>query len=55
MSYREYVMAAYAVFGVALAWDYLAPRLQVKRQLRAAKARAARQASRPPAGGELHR
>src|SRR5690606_32740847 len=25
MSYREYVIAAYAVFGLMLAWDYVAP------------------------------
>ena len=49
MSYREYVIAAYAVFLVVLLWDFVAPRLQVRQQLRAAKLRAARtqQASAP--------
>ena len=35
MSYLEYVIAAYAVFALMLAWDYLAPRLAIARQLRA--------------------
>ncbi|BCT94053.1 hypothetical protein LYSHEL_30800 [Lysobacter helvus] len=47
MSYRDYVIAAYAVFGLVLAWDFIAPRLDVRRQLRAAKLRAARAAARP--------
>ena len=42
MSYREYVIAAYAVFALMLAWDYLAPRLAITRQLRAARRLAAR-------------
>ncbi|MGN6112662.1 MAG: heme exporter protein CcmD, partial [Luteimonas sp.] len=37
MSYQGYVVAAYAVFAVLLAWDYVAPRLQLVRQLRAAR------------------
>ena len=47
MSYRDYVIAAYAVFGIVLAWDFIAPRLDVRRQLRAARMRAARAAARP--------
>src|SRR5690606_12152576 len=47
VSYREYVIAAYAVFAVVLAWDYLAPRLAISRQLRAARRLAARRAARP--------
>ena len=47
MSYRDYVIAAYAVFGLVLAWDFIAPRLDVRRQLRTAKLRAARAAARP--------
>ena len=47
MSYREYVIAAYAVFAAVLAWDYLAPRLAIARQLRAARRLAARRAARP--------
>ena len=47
MSYREYVIAAYAVFALIMAWDYLAPRLAIARQLRAARRLAARRAARP--------
>jgi len=47
VSYREYVIAAYAVFAVMLAWDYLAPRFAIARQLRAARRLAARRAARP--------
>ncbi len=46
MSYRDYVIAAYAVFAVVLAWDYVVPRLQVRAALRAARLRVARVASR---------
>jgi heme exporter protein D len=42
MSYLNYVIAAYAVFAVVLLWDFVAPRLQVRQQLRAAKLRAVR-------------
>lgn len=31
MSYLEYVVGAYAVFALCLAWDYLAPRLHLAR------------------------
>jgi heme exporter protein D len=42
VSYQGYVIAAYAVFAGLLAWDYVSPRLQVARELRAARLRAAR-------------
>ncbi len=42
MSYLPYVIAAYAVFALVLAWDWLAPRLLIRRELRAARLRAAR-------------
>lgn len=42
MSYRDYVIAAYAVFAVVLLWDFVVPRLQVRAALRAAKLRAGR-------------
>jgi heme exporter protein D len=45
MSYQNYVIAAYMVFAVVLLWDWAAPRLQLKQQLRAAKLRASRAAS----------
>jgi len=47
VSYREYVIAAYAVFALMLAWDYLAPRFAIARQLRAARRLAARKAAHP--------
>ena len=47
MSYREYVIAAYAVLAAMLVWDYAAPRLAIARQLRAARRLAARRAARP--------
>ena len=43
MSYFEYVVAAYAVFAVVLALDFVAPKLQLRAQLRTAKLRAARE------------
>ncbi|MCM2335851.1 MAG: heme exporter protein CcmD [Pseudomonas sp.] len=46
MSYLEYVVAAYAVFVVVLGWDYVATRLQIRRELRNARQRAARERSR---------
>jgi heme exporter protein D len=45
MSYLEYVIAAYAVFGVVMLWDFIAPKLQVRAQLRAARLRAKRKAT----------
>lgn len=47
MSYLPYVIAAYAVFALVLGWDYVAPRLQVRAQLRAARLRAARGKAAP--------
>ena len=54
MSYREYVIAAYAVFVIVLLWDYVVPRLQVRAALRAARLRAHR-ASVPKPSMELER
>ena len=34
MSYLEYVVGAYAVFFVYLAWDFFAPRLRLSRKRR---------------------
>lgn len=47
MSYLEYVVAAYAVFGVVMLWDFIAPKLQVRAQLRAARLRAKRKVNPP--------
>ena len=46
MTYREYVIAAYAVFAVVLLWDYVVPKLQVRAALRAVRLRASRAAAR---------
>ena len=46
MNYREYVIAAYAVCALVLLWDYVVPKLQLRAALRAARLRAARDASR---------
>jgi heme exporter protein D len=42
----NYVAGAYLVFAAVLAWDYLAPRVQLRRALRAIAARARREAAR---------
>ena len=56
MSYLGYVIAAYAVVLVVLAWDLVVPHLQVRRELRAARQRAARAAAaREPTPTELSR
>ena len=41
MSYAAYVVGAYAVFLAVFAWDLVVPYLQVRRELRAARRRAA--------------
>ena len=46
MSYLEYVVGAYAVFAVFLAWDFAAPRLKLARTRRDIARRAAREAAR---------
>ena len=46
MSYQNYVIGAYAVFAVVLLWDFVVPRLQIRRELHAAKLRKAREAKR---------
>ncbi|GAB3092501.1 heme exporter protein CcmD [Lysobacter terrae] len=46
MTYVNYLIAAYAVFVIVLGWDYVATRLQIRRQLRNARQRAAREAAR---------
>jgi heme exporter protein D len=44
MSYREYVIAAYAVFGVVMLWDLVSPHLQLRQALREARLHASRHA-----------
>ncbi|MFC3815604.1 heme exporter protein CcmD [Lysobacter sp. GCM10012299] len=50
MSYLNYVIAAYAVFVIVLGWDFVATRLQIRRELRGARLRAEREAARPRKG-----
>ncbi|GAB2517582.1 heme exporter protein CcmD [Lysobacter humi (ex Lee et al. 2017)] len=49
MNYAGYVAAAYAMFFAFLAWDFLVPWLQVRRELRAARLRARRAVGANPA------
>ncbi|HZX81509.1 MAG TPA: heme exporter protein CcmD [Lysobacter sp.] len=46
MSYAGYVIAAYAVFFLVLGWDFGSARMQILRQLRAARRRQSRDAAR---------
>ena len=46
MSYRDYVIAAYVVFGLMLLWDWIAPKLAISRALRAALQLSKRRAAR---------
>ena len=50
MSYRNYVIAAYAVFAAMLLWDLLAPRLQLAQSLRAIRLQRRRDAARRKPG-----
>jgi heme exporter protein D len=43
VSYLPYVIGAYAVFVLVLLWDFLAPRLQLRRDLRAVRLRVRRE------------
>jgi heme exporter protein D len=43
VSYLPYVIGAYAVFALVLLWDFLAPRLALRRQLRAVRLRLRRE------------
>ncbi|MCL6619744.1 heme exporter protein CcmD [Thermomonas hydrothermalis] len=49
MSYREYVIAAYAVFALFLLWDALTPALQVRAIRRLAQRQARRRTAARPA------
>ena len=57
MTYFKYVALAYAVFFIVLAWDFIVPRLQIRQQLREARARINRasRSSAAPADEELSR
>ena len=55
MSYLPYVIGAYAVFALVLLLDFLAPRLALRRQLRAVRLRARRERKPADATVELKR
>jgi heme exporter protein D len=46
VSYRNYVIAAYAVFAIMLLWDFLAPKLQLSQALRAIRLQRRRDAAK---------
>jgi heme exporter protein D len=46
VTYLNYVIGAYAVFAVVMLLDLVVPRLQIRRELRAARLRKARDAKR---------
>ncbi len=54
MSYQGYVIAAYAVFAIVMLWDWLAPKLQVRQQMRSARLRASRSQRAPRAPNSRH-
>ena len=51
MSYLFHVSLAYGVFLAMLAWDFIVPRLQVRRQLREARNRHMRDRRQQAAAG----
>lgn len=55
MTYLGYVVAAYAVFVVVLLWDFVSPRLQIRRALRDIRQRRARAAAPRSTSNELQR
>ena len=50
MSYRDYVIAAYAVFAAMLLWDFVAPKLQLSQALRAIQLQRQRDAAKRKSG-----
>lgn len=52
--YWPYVVAAYAIFAVAMLWDWLAPRLQLRKGLHAARLQARRNAGRVRGSNAAH-
>lgn len=47
MNYIGYVAAAYAVFALVLAWDFLVPRLRIRQTLRRLRLQQQRHRSDP--------
>jgi len=52
VSYRGYVIAAYAVFAAMLLWDFLAPKLQFAQARRAIRLQRRRDAARRTPGAD---
>ena len=50
MSYRNYLIAAYAVFAAMLLWDFLAPKLLLAQALRAIRLQRQRDAAKRKRG-----
>ena len=50
MTYLPYIVGAYAVFGMALAWDGLTPWLKYRRMLRAIRQKAVRTSAKRDRG-----
>ncbi|MDR1076632.1 MAG: heme exporter protein CcmD [Xanthomonadaceae bacterium] len=48
MNYLGYVIGAYAVFAVILLWDFVSPRLQIRRVLRTVQLRIQRERRQSP-------
>ena len=46
MTYANYVIGAYTAFAIVMLWDFVVPRLQIRRELRAARLRKTRAAKR---------
>ena len=51
MTYLPYIVGAYAVFGIVLAWDGLAPLLKYQRLIRSIRQRGVRDATRRERAG----
>lgn len=50
MTYLPYIVGAYSVFGIVLAWDGLSPWLKYRRLLRAIRQKAVRSAAKKNGG-----
>jgi heme exporter protein D len=50
MTYLPYIVGAYSVFGVVLAWDGLTPWLKYRRLLRAIRQKAVRASAKHDRG-----
>lgn len=47
MSYRDYVIGAYALFALVLLWDFLVPKWQIHITLRTVRRRLSRRQTAP--------